>query len=219
MVDNFDSWMAELSKLERLVVPTIDTSKDPSNLTETEKMLLGKPYVATDGSLIRARQYAKVMCQKLNMANPLDTKLKSGILKELLGRFNECNSFIEPPFFCDYGANIHLGDSFYANHNCVFLDVCEIRIGDRTFLAPGVQLYTATHPTDPIQRRSTEYGKPIRIGNDCWIGGNAIILPGVTIGDGVTVGAGSVVTRDVESYCIVAGNPAKIIKRLEKPNE
>ena len=102
------------------------------------------------------------------------------------------------------------------NYNCVLLDICAIKIGSGTMLAPGVQIYAATHPTDPIDRRSFELGKPITIGRDCWIGGNAIICPGVTIGDGSTIGAGSVVTKNVDSFVVVAGNPAKVIRRLEK---
>ena len=125
--------------------------------------------------------------------------------------------YIEPPFFCDYGSNIHFGRECYLNHNCIFLDVCKITIGSNTFFGPNSQVYTATHPLDPIERRKGEFGKPVKIGNDCWIGGSAVIPPGVTIGDGVTVGAGSVVTKDVEDYTVVAGNPAKIIKRLTKP--
>ena len=103
------------------------------------------------------------------------------------------------------------------NHNCLILDVCEVTIGERTLFAPGVQIYTATHPTCPVKRRTTEYGKPIKIGKDCWIGGNAVICPGVTIGDGVTIGAGAVVTRDIESFSVAVGNPARVIKKLEKP--
>ncbi len=123
--------------------------------------------------------------------------------------------YLEPNLRCDYGYNIHVGENFYANFDCVFLDVCEIRIGDNCFIAPGVHIYTATHPLDPNERSSgVEYGKPVKIGNNVWIGGRAVINPGVTIGDNVVIASGAVVTKDVPDNVVVGGNPAKIIKPI-----
>jgi maltose O-acetyltransferase len=120
------------------------------------------------------------------------------------------DAVIRPPFHCDYGYNIRLGDGVFLNFNCVILDVVEVSIGDRTQIGPAVQIYAADHPRDPATRRAgLEFGRPVRIGSDVWVGGGAIILPGVTIGDGAVVGAGSVVTRDVGADQIVAGNPAR----------
>ena len=198
-------------KLPKYALPF---NKPESEYNETEKMLTSQLYDVTDKQLMEARLFAKFKTQQLNSISCLDQQGRQALVEELLGTSNQV--YIEPPFYCDYGTNIEFGQNCYLNHNCVFLDACKISIGSNVFFAPGVQLYTATHPTDPIQRRTKEFGKPIRIGNDVWIGGAAVICPGVTIGDGVTVGAGSVVTKDVEPYVVVAGNPAKIIKRLER---
>ena len=200
---------------KKLKIPNIDPKKSLSDYDQIEKMISGLPYVPNDISLTNGRAFANMMCQKLNKTTQLEKTLRFEILQELFGT---CSSgvYIEPPFFCDYGSNIHLGENVYMNYNCVLLDICAIKIGSGTMLAPGVQIYAATHPTDPIDRRSFELGKPITIGRDCWIGGNAIICPGVTIGDGSTIGAGSVVTKNVDSFVVVAGNPAKVIRRLEK---
>ena len=122
--------------------------------------------------------------------------------------------YVEPPFFCDYGYNIYAGANVYFNVNCVLLDTMKIEIGDNVFFGPGVQIYTATHPLDPAERLEVEFSKPVSIGNDCWIGGNSIILPGVIIGNGATIGAGSVVTKNVPDNVLVAGNPARIIKAV-----
>ena len=185
--------------------------------TETHKMVSGLLYEANYEELLQARLFAHSKVHELNLSHPSQSKLRQQILEELLGTYN--GVYIEPPFYCDYGTNIHFGPNCYLNFNCTFLDVCKITIGARTLFAPNAQVYTATHPLDPIERRAAEFSKPVKIGDDCWIGAGAIILPGVTIGNGVTVGAGSVVTKDVEDYVVVAGNPAKIIKRLEKPSD
>lgn len=123
---------------------------------------------------------------------------------------------MEPNIRFDYGYNTYVGENFYANFDCTILDVCEVRIGDNCMLAPGVHIYTATHPIDPVERNSgQEFGKPVTIGNNVWIGGGAIINPGVTIGDDVVIASGAVVTKDVPDRVVVGGNPAKIIKRLD----
>ena len=127
---------------------------------------------------------------------------------------SEPKIYVEPPFFCDYGYNIYAGTNVYFNVNCVLLDTMKIEIGNNVFFGPGVQIYTATHPLDPTQRLEVEFSKPVSIGNDCWIGGNSIILPGIVIGNGATIGAGSVVTKNVPDNVLVAGNPARIIKVL-----
>ncbi|TWT50995.1 Maltose O-acetyltransferase [Rubripirellula amarantea] len=123
--------------------------------------------------------------------------------------------WLEPPFRCDYGTNIYLDEKVYFNFDCVILDVCEVRIGNHVFIAPGVHIYTATHPLEAELRRTQEFGKPVTVGNDVWIGGKAVICPGVTIGDCSVIGAGSVVTKDVPPEVVVAGNPAKVIRRLD----
>lgn len=201
---------------KKLQVPTKATlkTKDPLDYNEVEKMQASMLYNAMDDTLVRARAFAKVMCKKFNESSPLRIESRNEILEDLFGTFSP-GCYIEPPFYCDYGSNIHLDEYVYMNHGCVLLDINEIRIGKSTFLAPNVQLYTAGHPIDPIKRRSQEFGRPIKIGRDCWIGGNVVILPGITIGDGVTIGAGSVVTKDIESFSVAVGNPARVIKKLE----
>ncbi|CAF0903130.1 unnamed protein product [Brachionus calyciflorus] len=201
----------------RLVVPNKNefASKDPSEYNELEKSLAGMPYNPFGEDLVKARVYAKIMCRKYNDSDPRNHQARNKILGELFGKFSS-GCYIEPPFYCDYGPNIYLEENVYMNHGCIFLDENEIKIGKGTFLAPNVQIYTAGHSVDPILRRGDEFCKPIKIGRDCWIGGNVIILPGITIGDGVTIGAGSVVTKDIESFSVAVGNPARVIKKLEK---
>ena len=123
---------------------------------------------------------------------------------------------MQPPFYCDYGANIELGERVFFNFNCVVLDVCRVRIGSFSLFGPAVQIYTPMHPMDATLRRKQEYGKPVEIGADVWVGGGAIILPGVTIGSQAVIGAGSVVTRDVPEKVFAAGNPCRVIRELER---
>jgi maltose O-acetyltransferase len=138
---------------------------------------------------------------------------RRALLENLLGTCGQ-DVFIQPPFHCDYGQNIHLGDKVYFNFNCVVLDVCEIRIGSYSLFGPSVQIYTATHPLDALERRGKEFGKPVTIGSDVWVGGGAIICPGVTIGDRTVIGAGSVVTKDIPADVFAAGNPCRVIRQL-----
>jgi len=145
------------------------------------------------------------------------------LLCDLLGTVDRNEpTFIEPPFKCDYGYNIHMGKDVYVNFNAVFLDCNLITIGDRVLMGPNVQLYTAGHPLDPALRNGTkgpEWAKAITIGNDCWIGGSVTVLPGVTIGDGCTIGTGAIVTKDVPPYSVAVGNPARVVKTLPRPGE
>ncbi len=154
-----------------------------------------------------------IWCIAITTPPPDEKTERQNILAELLGQSE--GAYIEPSFRCDYGYNISLGKNFYANFDCVMLDVCPVRIGDNCMLAPGVHIYTATHPLDAEERNSgVEFGKPVTIGNNVWIGGRAVINPGVTIGDNVVVASGAVVTKDVPANVVVGGNPAKIIKTL-----
>lgn len=182
--------------------------------SEKEKMCLGLDYDPSDKELIKLRNYVRSKNLEFNNTDQYDDLKKNEILKEILGNYGE-RCFIEPIFKCDYGFNIHLDNNVYMNFDCVLLDVCKITIGENTLIGPGVHIYTATHPLDPIIRRNgLEYGKPVVIGKDCWIGGRAIICPGVNVGNGVTIGAGSVVTKDIPDNVLVAGVPAKIIKNI-----
>ena len=180
--------------------------------TEREKMLAGELYDALAPELVAARERARALCARINAMEPADPQ-RDGLVHQLLGPGTGAVT-ITSPFFCDYGANIELGDGVFLNFNCVLLDVCRIRIGARTLVGPAVQVYTPLHPMDAVERRGKEYGRPVTIGCDAWIGGGAIILPGVTIGDRAVIGAGSVVTRDVAADVFAAGNPCKVIRPL-----
>ena len=181
--------------------------------TEKQKMLSGELYYSADLELAKERQAAKKLLFEFNNADPEDLERRVQILRRLLNAKGKVH--IESPFYCDYGYNITLGDNFYANHGCIILDVNKVIIGDNVMFAPYVQIYSATHPTDPQVRVSgLELGKPITIGDNVWIGGGAIICPGVTIGDNTTIGAGSVVVKDIPANVVAAGNPCKIIRKL-----
>jgi maltose O-acetyltransferase len=174
-----------------------------------EKMVTGELYDALDPELVSARARARELLGRFNTAP------HRSLLEDLLSTVGT-DAVTEPPFHCDYGFNISLGERFYANVGCVFLDCAPISIGDRTLLGPAVQLYAATHPLDAETRRlGLEYALPISIGDDVWLGGGAIVLPGVAIGDRAVVGAGSVVTSDVPADTVVAGNPARAVRSLE----
>lgn len=180
---------------------------------EKQKMIAGENYLSDDETLCKERLAARALTWRYNNSAPEETQCRHALLQQLLGSVGK--AWIEPPFRCDYGYNIHIGHNFYANFDCVILDVCPVRIGDNCMLGPGVHIYTATHPIDATLRtRGIEYGIPVSIGNNVWIGGRAIINPGVTLGDNVVVASGSVVVKDVPANCVVAGNPARIIKQL-----
>ena len=182
-------------------------------MTERDKMLAGEPYDPLDPELVAAREHARDLCQHLNGTRESQQHERRRLLGELFGRGGE-SVWMQPPFFCDYGTNIELGERVFFNFNCVVLDVCRVRIGDFTLIGPAVQIYTAMHPLDAAQRRLAEFGKPVEIGSDVWIGGGAIILPGVRVGSRAVIGAGSVVTRDVPDQVFAAGNPCRVIRDL-----
>ena len=183
-------------------------------MTEREKMLAGELYDPFDPELAEARIRARDFCQTLNASREADQEERRRILRELFGMGGD-TAWIQPPFFCDYGTNIELGERVFFNFNCVVLDVCRVRIGSFTLFGPAVQIYTATHPFDAELRRTREFGKPVEIGSDVWVGGGAIILPGVHIGSRAVVGAGSVVTRDIPPAVFAAGNPCRVIRHLD----
>lgn len=177
-------------------------------------MLAGEPYDPLAMQLSVERQRARDLLKRLNDSREDEQEERAKILKELFGR--ETDAYIEPPFYCDYGTNITLGHKVFFNFNCVVLDVAPVRIGDYVLFGPSVQVYTATHPLNAAERRrGLESGQSIEIGSDVWVGGGAIICPGVTIGARSLIGAGSVVTRDIPEDVIAAGNPCRVIRPLE----
>ncbi|MDO9357487.1 MAG: sugar O-acetyltransferase [Polaromonas sp.] len=182
---------------------------------EKQRMLAGEPYLATDPQLSAERQQARGLCQQL-MLLPADAP--DGQRRELLDQLfgTKTDVYVTAPFFCDYGRNIRLGANVYFNFNCVVLDVAPVTIGANCLFGPAVQIYTALHPIDAAERRGgLESGQPVVIGDDVWVGGAAVICPGVTIGEGSVIGAGSVVTRDIPAHVFAAGNPCRVIRALD----
>jgi maltose O-acetyltransferase len=183
--------------------------------SELDKMLAGELYDPMDRELVAGRDRARDLCQALNATREAQQEERRRILKELFGAGGE-SVWMQPPFFCDYGSNIVLGERVFFNFNCVVLDVCEVAIGDFTLFGPAVQVYTATHPMNAELRRKQEFAKPIAIGCDVWVGGGAIICPGVRIGSKSIIGAGSVVTRDIPEGVFAAGNPCRVIREIDE---
>lgn len=182
--------------------------------TNREMMLRGDLYDAMDPELVQLRLRARQLWQELNLLPADAIERRRGIFAKLFGSCDPTVA-LEPPFHCDYGAQIHLEAGVFINFNCVFLDPAPIHIGAQTFLGPSVQLYTATHPLDAKTRvAGPEMAYPIRIGARVWIGGGTIVCPGVTIGDDTTIGAGSVVTRSIPAGVLAAGNPCRVIRQL-----
>jgi len=181
--------------------------------TEREKMLAGELYDPLDPELVQARNRARDLCQVLNATREEEQQQRRQILTELFGKGGD-TVWMQPPFYCDYGSNIYLGERVFFNFNCVILDVCRVEIGDFTLFGPAVQIYTATHPMNAALRRVQEFGKPITIGSDVWVGGGAIICPGARIGSRTVIGAGSVVTRDIPDGVFAAGNPCRVIREI-----
>lgn len=181
--------------------------------TEKMKMLAGELYLPLDPELVQARDRARDLCQDLNATREADRDRRRALLTELFGSGGD-TVWIQPPFFCDYGSNIELGKNCFFNFNCIVLDVCRVEIGEFTLFGPAVQIYTATHPMNPVLRRTQEFGKPVSIGSDVWVGGGAIICPGTSIGARSVIGAGSVVTRDIPDDVFAAGNPCRVIRAI-----
>jgi maltose O-acetyltransferase len=181
--------------------------------SEREKMLAGEMYDPLDPELVAARIRARDLCQALNATREEQDDERRRLLRTLFARGGD-SVWMQPPFFCDYGSNIELGERVFFNFNCVVLDVCPVRIGSYTLFGPAVQIYTPMHPFNAKQRREREFGKPVDIGSDVWVGGGAIILPGVRIGSRAVIGAGSVVTRDVPDGMFAAGNPCRVIREI-----
>ena len=181
--------------------------------SEQEKMLAGELYDPLDPQLCRERERCRDLCLLLNATREDQKQERQRLIAELFGK--ETDAWIQPPFFCDYGTNITLGMKVFFNFNCVVLDVAPVTIGSNVLFGPSVQVYTATHPISAAERRKwLESAKPITIGSDVWLGGGAIVCPGVTIGERSVIGAGSVVTRNVPSDVVAAGNPARVIREL-----
>ena len=187
-------------------------------MSERAKMLAGELYDPLDPDLAAARARARDLCQTLNATREGQQDERRTILRELLGAGGD-DVWMQPPFFCDYGSNIFLGKKCFFNFNCIVLDVCAVRVGDYTLFGPAVQIYTATHPMEAELRRTQEFAKPIVIGSDVWVGGGAIICPGVTIGSRTIIGAGSVVTRDLPDDVFAAGNPCRVLRALTGEGE
>lgn len=185
-------------------------------MTEYEKMLSGQLYDACDAELLKDLNAVKVLCQQYNNLLPTDFAARNTLLRSILGQADK-DTFINQPFYCDYGKHIHVGKRFFANFGLTILDEAPVRFGDDCFVGPNVNIYTACHSTNPEERNTRwEWALPVTIGNNVWLGGNVTILPGVTIGDNCTIGAGSVVTHDIPANTVAAGNPARVIRHLEK---
>lgn len=179
------------------------------NITRRNKEL---PYIS-DESIFEEQKRARKLTQQLNTIDRADFDGIGKLVKELLGKSD--NAFINPPFYCDYGFNIEVGKNFFANYNCTILDVARVTIGDNCQMAPNVAIYTAGHPVHPQTRNTAyEYGISVTIGDNVWLGGNTVICPGVHIGSNTVIGAGSVVTKDIPDWCIAAGNPCKVIRKI-----
>lgn len=182
-------------------------------MNEKEKMIQGFPYQPWDSQLRRDREYAKDTLFAFNNLAPSKREQRNKILKQLLDIKGEFH--IESPFQCDYGYNIHIGENFYANHNCIILDGAPVTIGDHVLLAPNVAIYTAGHPIHyALRNEGIEYARAVIIKNNVWIGGNAVINPGVTIGNNVVIASGAVITKDIPDNVLVAGNPARILRTI-----
>ncbi len=183
-------------------------------VTEKEKMLSGEMYDATDPQLTAERRRARELCKSLNESHDSEQELRERILRKLFGSVGDA-IWIEPPFYCDYGSNITLGSKVFFNFNSVILDPASVIIGSNVLFGPGTQVYTSTHPISASDRcTGREFAQPVEIGSDVWVGGGAIICPGVRIGSRSVIGAGSVVTNDIPEDVFAAGNPCRLIRHL-----
>lgn len=183
-------------------------------MTEKELMLSGQLYLADDPELTAGRDRARKLTDKINASPPEQEEHRQALFRELFGSIGE-NFTINSSFHCDYGSNIHIGKNFYANYDCMIIDVCNVDIGDNVFFAPRVCVFTAGHPIDAeIRSTQLEFGKSVTIGNNVWIGGNTVINPGVTIGDNTVIGSGSVVTKDIPAGVVAVGNPCRVLREI-----
>lgn len=183
-------------------------------MTEKELMLSQQLYIAKDDQLARDNARARRLTRLINTATEDQADYRLQLFRQLFGGIGE-QFWIEPPFRTDYGCNTYIGEDFYANYDCIFIDVADIRIGSNVFLGPRVCLYTAGHPIDAeVRNQQLEYGKRITIGSNVWIGGNTVVNPGVTIGDNVVIGSGSVVTKDIPGNVVAAGVPCRVIREI-----
>lgn len=182
-------------------------------MNQKERMLAGLPYDSFQDGLPEERSRTKILCKKINEAETYDPEAAGAVLHELLGSHKE-HYFIEPPFRCDYGYNIEVGENFYANYNFSVLDCAKVKIGDNVLIGPNVCITTAGHPIHPLSRYKYEYAIPVTIGDRVWIGANAVINPGVTIGEGSVIGSGSVVTKDIPANVIAVGNPCRVLREI-----
>lgn len=176
------------------------------------------PYIS-DEAVFEEQRVTRRLLHRFNTTDLSDFDTLGKLARELLGKSGE-DPFINPPFYCDYGSHIEVGDHFFANYNCTILDVAKVKIGNNVMLAPNVAIYTAGHPLHPEARNSAyEYGISVTIGNNVWLGGNVVITPGVAIGDNVVIGAGSVVTKDIPDNTIAAGNPCRVIRTITEEDK
>ncbi|WP_455097758.1 sugar O-acetyltransferase [Prevotella jejuni] len=185
-------------------------------MTEREKQQKGMLYQANDPEVLKDLYYCENECYEINQIPPSRREERMERLRKLFGKAGD-GMFIVAPFFCDYGYNIEVGENFFANTNCVILDEAKVTFGDNVFIAPNCSFYTAGHPLDvELRNKKIEYALPIHVGSNVWIGGNVVVVPGVTIGDNTTIGAGSVVTHDIPSGVVAAGNPCRVIRKLDE---
>ena len=196
-------------------LPKAGNSREKQMTTERQKMLAGEIYDPFDPELVANRSRARDLCQMLNVSAEAEQDKRRQILRKLFGAGGD-SVWMQPPFFCDYGTNIELGERVFFNFNCVVLDVCTVHIGSYTLFGPSVQILTPMHPWNADLRRKEEFSKPIEIGADVWVGGGAIILPGVRIGSRAVVGAGSVVSRDIPEGVFAAGNPCRVVREINE---
>ena len=181
-------------------------------MTNKERRDAQMAYIS-DESVFEEQKICRKKLQKLNFMDRSDFDGIGKAIQDLFGKSE--GAFVNPPFFCDYGTNIEVGNNFFANYNCTIIDVAKVRIGDNCQFAPNVSIYTAGHPIHPVSRNSLyEYGKEVIIGDNVWIGGNTVICPGVHVGSNTVIGAGSVVTRDIPDWCVAAGNPCRVIRKI-----
>ena len=186
--------------------------REINEMTNKERRDAQMAYIS-DESIMEEQKICRKKLQKLNFMDRSDFDGIAEVVKELFGKSDR--AFVNPPFYCDYGTNIQVGKNFFANYNCMIIDVARVRIGDNCQMAPNVAIYTAGHPIHPVSRNSMyEYGNEVTIGDNVWIGGNTVICPGVHIGDNVVIGAGSVVTKDIPDWTVAAGNPCRVLRQI-----